>query len=709
MKLSHKKKTKSALICTLICAVSLVLPAGMLLRPPEARELCFFADSLSEARQTALASGGSLLWWESGIGVMNAAAPAKTVAVYEDSWLFSETDQTQETAEPTQTEGEIPLPGPMEWHLEAIHAPEAWKTAQGEGVLVAVIDTGIDPTHPEFSHCLTGAETVIPESAYREGGYFRSDYQGPVDHLGHGTHIAGLIAARADGSGSSGAAPLCRIFSIKALESDGVRGNGKTSWVVAAIGRAVDAGADIINMSIGGAMQENDLLWEAIRRANEAGVLVVCAAGNTGTSAKCYPAAYPETLAVSAVRRQADACVIASYSNYGDWIDLCAPGSNLYGPTLEGEYNIMTGTSMACPLVSAGAALLLSRDPLLTPRQLQQLLLEAAEDLGAKGKDDRYGAGLLNLDKALTLLQERTRLCPPVSDCPDGSILTDETPVQWKTDDLHGRIYYTLDGTDPSGESLLWPEDGRCFPAGPVELKIAVCHDGRTGESLTVRYTVVPAQAYIPETAGTETYPVPTYGSREKRLQLVIPEKNQIKCTLTGTGKTAELALYDENGGLLASGKNGTLTWKNKTSHPVAGLLKITPEQTSEFTLQWKCSVPAAPAPAPTQRPTAPPAPTTQPTQTTAPTVPTTVQTLPPETTVQTHPSTEATPPQTTAEEPLFQVELVTNEETQTAVTLPPEADRRKPEGSLWILVLPAIAAGFLLIGKRMENRRKDE
>lgn len=661
------------------------------------KDFCFFADSEQEARRIAQAAGGTVQWWSRGVGVMKLSTPAAAeIPLYADSWLCCETAETEETEEET-----VKL-DPLEWHLDAVHAPDAWKTTQGEGILIAVIDTGIEVSHPEFGECLEGAETIIPESAYQEDGYFQSDYQGPEDHLGHGTHIAGLIAARADGTGSSGAAPRSRILSIKALESDGVRGNGKTSWVAAAIGRAVDAGANIINLSIGGAMQENDLLWEAIRRANEAGVLVVCAAGNTGTSAKCYPAAYPETLAVSAVRRQADSFVIASYSNYGDWIDLCAPGSNLYGPTLDGGYNIMTGTSMACPLVSAGAALLLSQDPLLTPNQLQQLLLESAEDLGAEGKDERYGTGLLDLSKALQLLQERNQLLPPVSDCPDGSVLTDETVVRWETDSLHGRIYYTLDGTDPSAESLPWPGEGMRLPVGAAELKLAVCCGDQTGEILTVRYTVIAAQENISENEGTKTCQLPTYGSREKRLQISIPAGNQLKCTLTEAGNGAQIALYDENATLLATGKNGKLTWKNKAKTSVAGLLKITAEDAAEFTLQWKCAVPVTPAPAPTQQPTSPKPTSTAPAETTVSTVPTTVAAVPPETTMETEPASEANQP--TSEEPLFQVELVTNEDTQ-----PDLPETEEPEGSLWIVLLLIIGAGFLLIGRFTENRRKDE
>lgn len=645
---------------------------------------CFFASTPDEARQVCSDVNGRALSWQNGIASMNAVAPEKDgYTFYPEQWLS------------VQQESDVQL-GEDGWHLEAIRATQVWEATQGEAVTVAVVDTGIESSHPEFAQCLVGAETVIPDSAYQQNGYFRPEYAGPLDYLGHGTHVAGLIAAQADGIGSTGAAPMANILSIKALESDGVRGSGKTSWVAAAIQMAVDAGANIINLSIGGAVQENALLLEAIRRATESGVLVVCAAGNSATDAPCYPAAYPETIAVSAVRRQGDTFLFASsYSNYGSWVDICAPGSNLYGPGLGGSYGFLTGTSMACPLVSAGAALLLSRDPALTPGQIRRLLSETAEDLGAPGRDERYGCGMLNLEKALALLQERNQLLPPDSDCADGSVLTDTTTVNWRTNNLHGEIHYTLDGSVPDADSPLWPVQGRTFPVGQVDLTLAVQAQGQWSSSIRVQYTIVPDITLLNEIIGTLEVPIPTYGAPVRRFRITIGAGETLACSISADNGSVSAELMANDSTIKTTNSKGKFTWCNNAKHNREVILKLTGTDAPYAGLHWECTFPPEPTTAPYAPPTAP---ATEP-ETTAVTESTTV----PESSAPAPTETVFTEPET--EDSMFHVELLTETEPISQSEAPQEDMTEKTFPYGWAGLM---AAAILLLLRTWIWHRKE-
>lgn len=651
------------------------------------KDFCFFSNSEQEAREIAASIGSTFQWWDNGICAITAENPnTEKVPLYTDEWIYSEDFEIAQNADD-------------EWHLDAIHAAQAWEISQGEGVLIAVIDTGIDRNHSEFRECLVAAETVIPDDAYQANGYFRPEYQGPEDYLGHGTHVAGLIAARADGTGTTGVAPKARLLSVKALESDGVRGNGKTSWVAAAIGRAVDAGVDIINLSVGGAIKENQLLQEAISRAEEADILVVCAAGNTGTSDKNYPAAYQESVAVSAVRRQMKQYVIASYSNYGDWIDICAPGSNLYATSLNNGYEVMTGTSMACPLVSGGAALLLAEDPSLSSRQLKELLMESSKDLGAEGKDTRYGAGMLDLQNGLQLLKNRGALLAPYSNCPNGSVITDECVVNWKTDSLHGKIYYTLDGTDPDERSMLWPTEGRTFSAGAVELKLAVCGDGQAGETVAVSYTVISAREELTGNSGIRYYQMPTYGIGKRTFQMEVPAGKKLTCTLEDYPSSAQITLYDGNGHILASGQNGKFTWKNSLKQSATVFVEVLMDLGEEFQLKWECTtVPIQHQPQKTD-PSAEQIPPV--TKESMPTEPQTTEILPtePETSEEVSLPVETDPQGAETEEPLFQIDIIPNESMDLSETAPSEPHPQTPaqQNSRQIICILLFEAALLI------------
>lgn len=274
---------------------------------------------------------------------------------------------------------------------QLLQAPMAWNFTTGSpDVKIAVVDSGVDYTHPDL------AGRVLP-------GYdFINDDDDPLDDHGHGTHIAGIIAAVGNnGVGMVGICPDCSIIPVKVLDANNV---GTWGSVAAGITYAVDAGADIINLSLGGSSVAQ-AVREAVDYAVQHDVLVVAAAGNGRTDAPFYPAALDNVIGVSATR---DDDTRWSLSNYGDYVDLAAPGFAIYSTyndpdNFYGGYTFMSGTSMAAPHVAGVAALLLSQDPNRSAADLERLLRSSALDLGEPGRDDYFGYGRVDAFMALQL------------------------------------------------------------------------------------------------------------------------------------------------------------------------------------------------------------------------------------------------------------------------------------------------------------------
>ncbi len=303
--------------------------------------------------------------------------------------------------------------------LPRISAPAAWDITTGSAsVTVAVVDTGVYAAHPDLrQNMLAGANFV-------DGTNDASDDEG------HGTHTAGIIAAIGNNRrGVAGVCWQCKILPVKALDD---RGAGSAVDVSAGIRYAADRGAKVINLSLGG---ENDsrLLHDSIIYATSRGALVIVAAGNEALSGNPveYPAAYNEVIAVGATDYN-DAH--ASFSNYGDYLDIAAPGVDI-GSTIwfNGEsepYASASGTSEAAPFVGGVAALVWSVNPSLSNQQVRQILLSTADDLGAPGRDAYFGAGRVNAYRAVQAAAPRPVLPTPVpqpspSPTPaDGAVLT---------------------------------------------------------------------------------------------------------------------------------------------------------------------------------------------------------------------------------------------------------------------------------------------
>ena len=271
----------------------------------------------------------------------------------------------------------------IQWGPQKIEADWAWNTTVGDpSVLVAVVDTGIYYTHPDLS------------ANYVALGYdWVNNDADPLDDHGHGTHCAGIIAATINnGIGIAGLAQV-RVMAEKVLDSGG---GGYWDWVANGIINATDCGARIISMSLGG-YGDSELVHDAVKYAYEAGVLVIAAAGNDNTNTKLYPAGYDEVIAVAATDQYDNK---AWFSNWGDWIELAAPGVSIYS-TVPWGYESWSGTSMACPHVSGVASLVWSLYPGKTRDWVRLWLRYTANDLGDLGFDVYYGYGRVNARKAV--------------------------------------------------------------------------------------------------------------------------------------------------------------------------------------------------------------------------------------------------------------------------------------------------------------------
>ena len=285
----------------------------------------------------------------------------------------------------------------QQWGLFAIGADHVWTTTTGQGVIVAVVDSGSGP-HPDLAENLLPGRSIIGTVESQDGR--------DIDASGHGTHVAGIIAAVANnGIGGSGVAPNAKILPIQVLDQ---AGQGDARDVAAGVRFAADNGARVINLSLGGAT-ESSSLTQAITYANDKGVLVVAAAGNGGAADKPkWPASLDLTLAVTAVDQANNA---TSFDQRGDYIDLSAPGANIVS-TAKGDYVTLSGTSMAAGFVAGAAALLFAAEPRVTNAQVRDILLRTATDIGEPGRDVTFGAGLINMVAALAELQ---RMYPPIA------------------------------------------------------------------------------------------------------------------------------------------------------------------------------------------------------------------------------------------------------------------------------------------------------
>jgi len=282
-----------------------------------------------------------------------------------------------------------------QWSLKAVDANSAWKVTQGNNVVVAVVDTGVDLNHPDLkANLVNGYNAEEPGTPPQDGHY-------------HGTHVAGIIAAvQNNGEGISGIAPQAKIMPVRTIS------NGGVAEVVDGITWAADNGAKVINLSLGWDYP-NASVEETIQRAVKYALdknVVICAA--LSNSSSFNPRSTPDNLAgkpgfegvigVGNVdvgdRRQ---------GAYGNWKSVSSPGTQIMSTLPDGKYGNLTGTSMATPMVAGIAALMLAQNPALKNGEIRKKMMDTAKDLGTPGFDDQFGAGRINAAAVLSQLRLR--------------------------------------------------------------------------------------------------------------------------------------------------------------------------------------------------------------------------------------------------------------------------------------------------------------
>ena len=379
----------------------------------------------------------------------------------------------------------------QQWGLFAIGADHVWTTTTGQGVIVAVVDSGSGP-HPDLAENLLPGRSIIGTVESQDGR--------DIDASGHGTHVAGIIAAVANnGIGGSGVAPNAKILPIQVLDQ---AGQGDARDVAAGVRLAADNGARVINLSLGGAT-ESSSLTQAITYANDKGVLVVAAAGNGGAADKPkWPASLDLTLAVTAVDQANNA---TSFDQRGDYIDLSAPGANIVS-TAKGDYVTLSGTSMAAGFVAGAAALLFAAEPRVTNAQVRDILLRTATDIGEPGRDVTFGAGLINMVAALAELQ---RMYPPIA-APQLAAVghVGETLVAnlELISDVNGVKWFRCDSVGPAAIDI--PAD--CLPIAKATKRqyITTQADARHTIRVGITYTRAGAKQFVISDAVGPFFPI---------------------------------------------------------------------------------------------------------------------------------------------------------------------------------------------------------
>ena len=306
--------------------------------------------------------------FSSGYGLINAAAAVARAAG-------------------ENTFGDVPPLGGNNWGADLVNAPAAWAQGYtGKGVVVAVLDTGVDYNHADLANNIWNNPGEIPGNGLdNDGNGYIDDAQGwnftnnnnnVLDVNGHGTHVAGIIAGGNNGFGVTGIAYDAKIMPVKVLNDDGA---GNTSSVADGIYYAVNNGANVINLSLGGSLP-NSTLEAAIKYASNQGAVVVMAAGNNGYPFTGYPARYANNwgLAVGAVDRNNQMANFSNQAGLSSFPYVTAPGVGIYSTVPDQQYATYSGTSMATPHVAGVVALMLSANPYLSDAQIRQIIIETS-------------------------------------------------------------------------------------------------------------------------------------------------------------------------------------------------------------------------------------------------------------------------------------------------------------------------------------------
>lgn len=281
-----------------------------------------------------------------------------------------------------------------EWGLDQINAHKVWELNSSDTpLIVAIVDTGVNVQHVDLkSNIIKGYNIIDGTTDVR-------------DECGHGTHIAGIAAAVTNNAtGIAGVSGNSKILPVKVLDEEG---NGYSSDIAAGIKWAADNGAKIINLSLGGSNYDN-YLKEAVEYVTKKGCLVVAAAGNRGSYRPTYPAAFEDVIAVTAVDSNNQLC---NFSNFGRYIDIAAPGLDIYSTSKDGGYEYRSGTSMACAFVAGTIALVWGGAPEKTPKEIETIIKDSANkvDISPVITYD-IGSGVIDAYSAYKMAKEGNKM-----------------------------------------------------------------------------------------------------------------------------------------------------------------------------------------------------------------------------------------------------------------------------------------------------------
>lgn len=498
-----------------------------------ANEAVFIADSKSYADKVAKGYGATLESYEENVAVitfpdevtdiiaMAEDEKVKLPAVY-PNYIYTTCNEIAEYSEDSITTASYSDPflsssseGYQYYHDE-IHSTGAWEynNTAGKGIKVAVIDSGINKGHEDLKGRVSSASVT-----------YSTPYNKAEDNNDHGTHVSGIIAANLNnGIGGAGIAYQSSIVSIKALENnpatDGA--NGSTADIIKAVNSATKSGARVINMSLGGPYY--DALFEAaVDTAVDKGIVVVVAAGNDGKAlskdkgSENYdsPASFDNVITVSA--RSDSSTALASFSNYGEGIvDITAPGVKI-ASSVPGGYAFMGGTSQATPMVAAAAAYILSVSPDLvnnktksTVDTVKRILQDSATKSGYSNASN-YGAGLLNVEAAIKMAAPSStekggtgELQAPEVKIGGTAVANNQTIQDTDLIELSSmvggitdseiKIYYTLDGKNPTESSNLYTGAFRLQASGNKTIKAMAVYYGKKSSVTTLKVKV---NAYV--------------------------------------------------------------------------------------------------------------------------------------------------------------------------------------------------------------------
>lgn len=278
----------------------------------------------------------------------------------------------------------MPYAETIDWGIKIVGVPQFWSHYKGEGIKVAVLDTGMAMAHTDLRDAIDDAEDMT------------NSRSGPADVQGHGTHCAGTIAARQNSSGVIGAAPNCRLYVGKVL---GDNGSGSDQSVSNGVKWAISKEVDVISMSLGSS-HPSRMIHNAIKDAVKAGIFVIAAAGNDGPRLDTvgFPGGFPETISVGAVDRNLN---VTRFSSRGKTVDIVAPGDQILSCYPPNTFAKLSGTSMATPLVAGVVAMHLSmrkKEGLSRPTvaEMREILLSTAVDIDRAGFDPNAGHGLID-------------------------------------------------------------------------------------------------------------------------------------------------------------------------------------------------------------------------------------------------------------------------------------------------------------------------